>query len=72
MTRAEHLGWCKKRALRYVDAGDLGGALDSMFSDLEKHPETAGHVGAELGAMRLVGGFLQGEEKVRRFIEGFN
>ena len=35
-TRAEHLAWCKKRALEYVDAGDLLQAYTSMASDLGK------------------------------------
>lgn len=36
-TRADHLAWCKQRALQYVDAGDLTGAYASMTSDLGKH-----------------------------------
>ena len=39
-TRAEHLAWCKRRAMEYVDAGDLSNAVASMGSDLSKHPET--------------------------------
>ena len=70
MTRTEHLEWCKKRALEYVDAGDLSGGLASMFSDLEKHPETAGHAGIELGAMMLFGGFLAGQGKSQAFHRG--
>ena len=38
-TREEHLAWCKDRALAYVEAGDLAGALASMSSDLRKQPE---------------------------------
>ena len=33
MNRQEHLDWCKKRALEYVDAGDLSGGMASMMSD---------------------------------------
>jgi hypothetical protein len=40
VTRDEHLAWCKKRALEYVDAGDLTNAVASMGSDLKKHPDT--------------------------------
>ena len=40
MTRDEHLLWCKRRALEYVDAGDLTHAVASMASDLKTHPDT--------------------------------
>lgn len=72
MTRAEHLAWCKKRALEYCDAGDVNQAFASMASDLSKHPETEKHSGSELGAMMLFGGHLNTPEQMRRFIEGFN
>ena len=72
MTRAEHLAWCKQRALEYVDAGDLQSALASMGSDLNKHPDTANHSGTQLGLMLMVGGHLSTKDEMRRFIEGFN
>jgi hypothetical protein len=45
MTREERLGWCRMRALEYLDAdGDqacnLADALTSLMSDLSKHPAT--------------------------------
>jgi len=43
-TRQEHLEWCKKRALEYIDINDLQQAFASMVSDLNKHPETKGLV----------------------------
>lgn len=39
-TRAEHLEWCRGRALEYLGRGDLLNAAASMGSDLSKHPET--------------------------------
>lgn len=54
--RAEHLEWCKDRALQYVDSGDLTNAYASMVSDLNKHPETKGHAAIELGMMMLMAG----------------
>jgi len=72
MKRQEHLEWCKKRALEYVDNGDLNNAFASMSSDLNKHPETEKHSGIELGMMLLMGGHLSTPEKMRKFIEGFN
>ena len=40
MTREEHLVWCKKRALEYIDRGQVNEGLTSMMSDMAKHPET--------------------------------
>lgn len=71
-TRAEHLEWCKRRALQYVDAGDVQQAFASMGSDLNKHPDTRNHSGMELGMMLLMGGQLSRPDQMRRFIEGFN
>jgi hypothetical protein len=71
-SRAEHLAWCKQRALQYVDAGDLHNAFASMASDLNKHEETRGHSGAQLGMMMLMAGQLERPDDMRRFIEGFN
>lgn len=72
MNRQEHLEWSKKRALEYLDDGDLQQALISMFSDLGKHTELANHVGIELGMMLLVAGQLSTSNQVRDFIMGFN
>jgi len=72
MTRTEHLEWCKKRALEYVDAGDISGAHASMTSDLGKHPETKNHPAIELGMMLLMAGQLSTKDEIRKFIEGFN
>lgn len=72
MNREEHMEWCKSRALEYVDSGDIKNALASMGSDLEKHPETAGHAGMELGLMLKITGNLYTKEQMREFINGFN
>jgi hypothetical protein len=71
-TRAQHLAWCKQRALEYVERGDPKEAFASMASDLGKHPDTAGHIGVQLGMMQLMGGMLSDRESMRHFIEGFN
>lgn len=73
-TRAEHLAWCKRRALEYVEAGDLHQAFSSMASDLGKHSETEGarKLCGELGMPMLLGGMLNTKDEMRRFIEGFN
>ena len=70
-TRAEHLAWCKQRALAYVDMGDTQQAFASMGSDLGKHPETANHSAIQLGMMMLMAGHLTTPAEMRKFIEGF-
>jgi hypothetical protein len=74
MTRAEHLAWCKRRALEYVTAGDLEQAMASMASDLGKHPDTMHHVRdtCPLGMSLYLNGHLSAPEKMRKWIEGFN
>lgn len=69
MTRDEHLAWAKRRALKYLDAGDVLNAITSMGSDLEKHPELKPNVGL------LMVGLLYAANHdyagARRWIEGF-
>jgi hypothetical protein len=69
-TREEHLAWCKERALAYVDSGDLNNAFASLVSDLNKHPDTAGHAASELGLMMLMAGQLSNARDMRDFING--
>jgi hypothetical protein len=71
MTRAEHLAWCKDRALAYLP-DDPQQALASMISDLRKHPETERHSAIDLGAMLIMGGHLSRSADVERWIKGFN
>ena len=68
--RAEHVAWCKERALQYVDAGDLVNALASLTSDLRKHPSTVDHAAIELGMLETLGGHLSTPARMREFIEG--
>ncbi len=72
MNRQEYLEWCKKRALKYVDRGDIDNAWASMSSDLSKHNETKNHAAIELGAMMLMIGHLSTADEMRKFILGFN
>lgn len=71
-TRAEHLAWCKTRALEYVDMGDLNNAYSSLVSDLNNHPETQGHVAGQVGMLEMLSGGLDTPAKMRDFIEGCN
>ena len=67
-TRAEHLAWCKTRALAFLP-GDPQQAFASMSSDLNKHKETRGHAGMELGIMLMMSNNIP---DMREFINGFN
>lgn len=72
MTRQEHVEWCKNRAKEYLERGEARNALASMFSDLNKHPETEGHPAINLGMMLLASGNLATTEQAQKFIDGFN
>ena len=72
MIRAEHLQWCKDRALAYVEQGDFAQAMASMMSDLGKHPETENHAGIQLGAMMMFSKQLDTAPEMIKFINGFN
>lgn len=71
-SREQHLEWCKKRALAYVDQEYPQEALSLMISDLRKHPKTADHPGIALALGRMAFGDLTAKDQVREFIEGFN
>lgn len=72
MTRKEHLEWSKQRALDYCDMGNPQDGFTSLMSDLGKHPETADHVGIQMGMKQMIGGFLDAPIAMRKFIESFN
>ena len=72
MNRAEYLDWCKKRALEYIETGDLSQAYTSMASDLGKHSETKNHVAIQLGLRLLMTGKLNTPQEMRKFINEFN
>lgn len=69
MTRDEHLAWAKKRALEYLDKGDIANAITSMGSDLEKHPELKPNIHLLMVGML----FIRDSDfaGARRWIEGF-
>lgn len=69
-TRAEHVRWCKQRALEHLDLGQPQLAVSSMISDMGKHPETEDAIRTQIvpGMATLKN---EGAEGVRRWIEGF-
>jgi hypothetical protein len=70
-TYSEHLEWCKERAYKYIDKGDLAAAWNSFSSDMRKHRETAANPGLELGHVMVIGGQLARPEEMRKFISDF-
>ncbi len=75
MSRAEHLQWCKDRAIALLDGGAPGAdtkAFTSMVSDMNKHDGTRDHVALMLGTqLTLLPGGLKGHP-LRRWITGFH
>lgn len=72
MNRAEHLQWCKDRAIEYVNAGDLKNAFTSMVSDIMKHPETEHHnTTNQLGMQQMMAGLLGTSKEMRHWILGY-
>ena len=67
--RKKHLNWCKKRALEYVERGDVAQAWTSIVSDLGKHESTQGHIAIRLGSRLMLKGKLNTKDEMRRFIE---
>ena len=69
MTRAEHIKWCKRRAISEMDfTGDPTSGVVSMMSDLRKHPETNGMYPQELFTRALQ---HKTRHLVMAFINGF-
>lgn len=66
MTHEEQLGWAKKRALEYLDAGDIANAVASMGSDMD-NPESIENRQKMIDGMCLI---LTGDSRrVRDWIE---
>jgi len=73
MTRAEHLKWCKDRAMEYVRIGDMNQAFASISSDLMKHDETQMHESTNrLGLQLLLSGHLSTVKAMTEWIQGYN
>ncbi len=69
LTRKKHIDESKVRALEYVELNDLMNAINSLSSDLLKHPETREHGAIELSTMLMIRGHLSTPEAVRKFID---
>ncbi|QLE47959.1 hypothetical protein FD724_07395 [Nostoc sp. C057] len=68
-TRQEHLSWAKQRSIEYAQCGDLVKAMNSIASDLQKHPETKGHLAPELALQLYISGEISTPEQMIKFIE---
>jgi hypothetical protein len=71
MTREEHLAWCKKRALEYIDHGQCREGITSMMSDMRKHPETKSDALDALALGLMINGSLDSIHEAREFINGY-
>lgn len=73
MTRDEHLSWAKKRALEYVECGDLPQAIASLAVDLATHEGLRAELQAQVatGIRMTLAGHLRTPEKMRAWIEEF-
>nr|WP_322714200.1 hypothetical protein [Nostoc sp. ChiSLP03a]MDZ8215425.1 hypothetical protein [Nostoc sp. ChiSLP03a] len=72
MNRAEHLSWCKQRALQYLDLNDPEQAWTSFLSDMTKHDELKNHPALTLGIRLLISGHIAEVSAMRKFIQDFN
>ena len=72
MNRTEHLEWCKKRAMEYLDQGDVSQGIASMLSDINKHEETQLGDGSPLASLGMIYVMNNDVPGARHFIEGFN
>jgi hypothetical protein len=67
--RAEHLAWCKTRALEYLDEDDVRNAIASMMSDMGKHGECG--IPTVLVQLGLMCAIQDDADGARRWITGF-
>ena len=72
MNKSEHLEWCKKRALKYIDNGELTQAYVSMTSDMQMHSETKDNPAIPFGMRLIMAGHLNTPQEMRKFIKDFN
>lgn len=70
-SREDHLAFCKRRALEYVDAGLLDQAVASMGSDLLKHEDTRQLGGPVFMSAGLIAAMSHDAHALRRWILGF-
>lgn len=68
--RDEYLARCKKRALEYLDRGEVVNAIASMGSDLSKHEDFKG-IADKMMPVGLFFAMSNDAIEARRFIEGF-
>jgi hypothetical protein len=68
----DHLEWSKKRAVDYLERGDVAGAWISMANDLSNNDELRDHPAIKMGTTMLFAGRLSTREAMEKFIEGFN
>ena len=71
MDRKEHIQWCKGRALKYIEIGDVSQALTSMISDMRNHKETENHLSIDFMFKSMMEGNVS-RKKAETLINGCN
>jgi hypothetical protein len=71
MTRDQHVAWCKRRALIYLENCLVGSAVASMWLDLGKHPEISIRASSPfiLAGVRFAA--ADDRSALRRWIKGY-
>ena len=68
-SRRQHLAWCRGRALKYLDGGDVASAILTMNQDLTRHPQTKPSPARVSQALKIVRD--DNADEARVWIEGF-
>lgn len=71
MTRDQHVAWCKRRALMYLESSLVGSAVASMWLDLGKHPQTEIRASSPFILLGLRYACADDRPALRKWIEGF-
>lgn len=73
MNRAEHLQWCKDRALEYLNNGLIADGMASFISDMAKHEGTNASLNNGLSTLIIVQAIMSNSQaECIRCVEGFN
>ena len=72
ISRAEHLQWCKQRALEYCDQNDGIQEPSGKLHHAELNSWMAGRAGFLVQVAGYAGVRLNDTEEMRKFIEGIN
>ena len=72
VSRAVHLDYCKRNALKRCEVGEYTEAVKWLVEDMDLHNETRAHPARLTAIPLLVGGALATREQVLAFIESIH